>query len=83
MKNRKERDFDEHYKELSGDQLLNVYACQGVGFLLWFVRTTNDNKKLAILRQGDKLISVNTNGDIQEEIGITLRNMDSVVSNAA
>lgn len=75
---RKERSFDEHYDNLTSDQLLTIYTHQTFGYLLWFVRTVQDNNKVAILRQGKKLISVNSDGVAQEEINVQLRDMDVV-----
>lgn len=75
---RAERSFDEHYNNLTQDQILTIYTHQGFGFVLWFVRKIDNDKRIAVLKQGEKLVSVNSNGVAKDEIDIELRNMDSV-----
>lgn len=78
MYKRKTRSFNEHYDNLSENQILTVYTHQGFGYILWFVRELENGQKLAILRAGEKLVSVDSEGNAKDEVDIQLREMDSV-----
>jgi hypothetical protein len=82
MHPRQKRSFDEHYDNLSKDQLLTIYAHQTFGYTLWFVRTIDDDNKVAVLRQGENLVSINSNGTVQKELNVVLRDMDSLNPNS-
>lgn len=82
MHARKERSFDEHYDNLSRSQILTIYTHQRFGYILWFVRTLKSGKKMAVLKQGENLVSVNHEGKAKKEFNFTLRKMDSVNPNA-
>lgn len=71
---RKERDFNEHYRKLSPDQLETVYSLTKIGYVLHFVRVEQLSKqRLAVLKQGEKFASVNHVGDIDYEPKINIR----------
>lgn len=61
---RRQRSFDEHYSTLSPDQIEGVYSLTKFGYILEFVRSSDDGTKLAVM-SCDKKIAVITNvGDI-------------------
>jgi len=73
MIERKPRSFDEHYDNLSDEQLLTIYRYRKVGYGLAFVRDA-ETKPLAVLQCNDTMISVDEDGKVGSMKGIQLRN---------
>ncbi len=69
---RKPRSFDEHYRNLSDDQIGPVYSMCALGYTLWFVRELEDGTKLAVL-DGDGIVAITDSGELRWRPQIELR----------
>jgi hypothetical protein len=70
------REFDEHYDNLTPDQLMTIYSHQKMGFELWFVRQ-GDNDILAVIRQftgeESEVVVIDSSGDVVKNPDIVFR----------
>lgn len=70
---RQDRSFNEHYDNLTADQVERVYSMSKVGYSLYFVRDLGNGKRLAILQQGIQLASVDYLGEMDFNPDVQLR----------
>lgn len=76
---RKSRTHDEHYANLTPDQVISVYSLNKIGYVLYFVRGSfNENLEygddvIAVLNRGIDYASVLYNGEIVFNPNIAIR----------
>jgi hypothetical protein len=70
-------DINEHHDNLSPDQVEKIYSLSKVGYSLYFVRKVEGDKRLAVVRAGKDIASVDHNGNINYEPSVILRTNES------
>ncbi len=74
LRERRERSFLEHYKNLTPEQIEKVYSLTKLGYELYFVRVMDLERRLAVLRLDGRLVSVDYLGEVDFDPDIKLRN---------
>ncbi len=70
------RTFREHYANLTAEQIDKVYTLTKMGFELDFVRTDSGHSRLAIMRRGSEMVSVNRFGACHFSPKVNLRSSE-------